>query len=313
MSIKLGLVGLCTSHPLKWVPIIRQLKEELHLDIEVRAAWDSGQTRPEGFAREFCREFEIPKALDRLEDMLEEVDGVIIHTADWGRHVTQAQLFVEAGKSVLIDKPLVGNVRDAQQLIKWAASGNRLTGGSSLRFAREVRDWLARPPQERGEVQAAFAGCGTDEFNYGIHGYALLSAAMGCGIRSAQYLGTSGQKLVRVNWSDGRLGFLSVGRAPPLPFHVTAVTTRTVFQTAVDPGHIYRDLLAQCLPYLCGVAESPPLPMDQLLEPELAALAARQSWLHQGAEISLQDMPVGDPGYDGNEFALAYRRTRMGS
>ena len=312
MAFKLGLVGLCSSHPSKWVPLIRQLADELNLGVEVRAAWDSGQTRPAGYAREFCREFGIPRPLDRLEDLLEEVDGVIIHTADWGRHVAQARLFVEAGKSVLMDKPLVGNVRDARQLLAWAASGKRLTGGSSLRFAREVHDWLARPSQERGALQSAFAGCGTDEFNYGIHAYALLSAAMGGGIRSAQYLGTSGQKLVKVNWADGKVGFLSVGQSASLPFHLTAVTSRMVFQTTVDPGHLYRDLLERCLPYLCGGSESPPLPMDILLEPELAALAARQSWLRQGAEVSLPDLPADDPGYDGTDFALAYRRARMG-
>ena len=313
MSFKLGLVGLCTSHPANWVPIIRQLTAEHYVDAEVHAAWNSGQTRPAGYAKEFCREHGIPLAADRLEDMVDEVDGVIIHTADWGRHVAQARGFVQAGKSVLIDKPLAGNLRDARQLIEWAAAGHRLTGGSSLRFAREVRDWLARPPEERGDVQTAFTGCGTDEFNYGIHGYALLSAVMGCGVRSVQYLGTSGQRLVKVKWSDGRIGFLCVGQAAPLPFHLTAVTSRTVVQITVDPSHLYRDLLEGCLPYLCGINNAPPFPMDRLLEPELTALAARQSWLHQGAEVLLEDLRVEDPGYDGSEFALAYRRSRMGS
>jgi hypothetical protein len=313
MAFKLGLVGLCTSHPGHWVPIIRELGREHHLDVEVRAAWDSSQTRPEGYAGEFCRKLGIPRALERLEDMLAEVDGVIIHTADWGRHVAQARPFVEAGKPVLIDKPLVGNLRDAHQLLAWAAQGKRITGGSSLRFAREVRNWLAGPLEERGIVQSAFAGCGTDEFNYGIHAYALLSAAMGGGIRSVQHLGTSGQKLVKVNWADGKVGLLSVGQAAALPFHLTVVTSRTVFQVTVDPGHLYRDLLEQCLPFLCGVSESSPVPMDQLLEPELAALAARQSCLRQGAEVPLQDLPAVDPGYDGTEFALAYRRARRGT
>ena len=313
MAFKLGLVGLCTSHPGHWVPIIRDLGREHHLDVEVCAAWDSGQTRPEGYAAEFCRKLGIPRAVERLEDMLVEVDGVIVHTADWGRHVAQARPFVEAGKSVLIDKPIVGNMRDANQILAWAAQGKRITGGSSLRFAREVRNWLARPLEERGTVLTTFAGCGTDEFNYGIHAYALLSAAMGSGICSVQYLGTSGQKLVKVNWADGKAGFLSVGQAAALPFHLTAVTSRTVFQVNVEPGHLYRDILEQCLPYLCGVSESPPLPMSQLLELELAALAARQSWLRKGAEVSLQDLPEDDPGYDGTEFALAYRRARMGS
>lgn len=313
MAFKLGLVGLCTSHPSKWVPIIRELAQELHLEIEIRAAWDSGQTRPAGYAREFCRELGIPKTIEKLEDMLAEVDGVIIHTADWDRHVAQARPFVEADKSVLLDKPIVGNVRDAKQLLEWAAQGKRITGGSSLRFAREVHEWFALSPEQRGEVRTVFAGCGTDEFNYGIHAYALLSSVMGGGIRSVQYLGTSGQRLVKIVWEDGKVGFLSVGQAASLPFHLTAITNKTVFQTTVDSGHIYRDLLEQCLPYLCGMTDAPPLPISVLLEPELAAIAARYSWLHQGAELRLKDLPADDPGYDGNEFALAYRRARMGS
>lgn len=313
MAFRLGLVGLCTSHPTKWVPIIRELARELRLDIEVRAAWDSGQTRPEGYAREFCRELGIPRAVERLEGLLEEVDGVIIHTADWGCHIAQARPFVEAGKPVMLDKPMVGNVRDANQLLAWAAQGGRITGGSSLRFAREIREWLARPGEQRGEVRTAFAGCGTDEFNYGIHAYALLSGLMGGGIRSVQYLGSAGQRLLKIVWADGKIGCLSVGQAAALPFHLTAVTTQTIFQTTVDPGHLYRGLLERCLPYLCGQIESPPLPMAQLLEPELAAIAARQSWLQQGAEVHLKDLPAEDPGYDGAEFALAYRRARMGA
>src|ERR1035441_5502868 len=142
MSFKLGLVGLCTSHPANWVPIIRQLTAEHYVDAEVHAAWDSGQTRPNGYAKEFCREHGIPLAADRLEDMVDEVDGVIIHTADWGRHVAQTRGFVQAGKSVLIDKPLAGNMQDARQLAEWAAAGHRLTGGSSLRFAPEGRGWV---------------------------------------------------------------------------------------------------------------------------------------------------------------------------
>lgn len=312
MAFRLGLVGLCTSHPGKWVPLIRELSRELRLDVEVRAAWDSGQTRPAGYAAEFCRELGIPKPMENLEHMLEEVDGVIVHTADWDQHVAQARPFIEAGKSVLIDKPIVGNVRDADQLFAWAAQGRRITGGSSLRFAREIRDWLASLHDERGEVRTAFAGCGTDEFNYGIHAYALLSAAMGSGIRAVQYLGTSGQRLVKIVWVDGKVGFLSVGQAAPLPFHLTTVTTKTVFQMTVNPDYIYRDLLKQCLPYLCGITESPPLPREALLEPELTAIAARYSWQHEGAEIQLKALPLDDAGYDGAEFAAAYRRARMG-
>ena len=113
MPFRIGLVGLCTSHPAQWVPLIRELAPELGLDLEVRAAWDSGQTRPPGYAADFCRTLGIPLAVAALDDLLPEVDGVIIHSVDWGRHVAQARPFLEAGKSVLIDKPIVGNPADA--------------------------------------------------------------------------------------------------------------------------------------------------------------------------------------------------------
>ena len=82
MSFKLGLVGLCTSHPGAWVPIIRELVQEGFVDVEVVAAWDSAETRPEGFAQTFCAENNIPTAVDRLEDLVDLVDGVIVHTTN---------------------------------------------------------------------------------------------------------------------------------------------------------------------------------------------------------------------------------------
>ena len=317
MAFRIGLVGLCTSHPQNWVPLIRELVASGLADAEITAAWDSGETRPEGFAAEFCKEHQIPHAAGGLAEMVDRVDGVIVHTTNWDRHVEQARPFVDAGKSVLIDKPVVGNLADANQLLDWAQQGARITGGSSLRFVYEVAEFLAEPVEERGEVHTAFAGCGTDEFNYGIHAYSLLSGLMGPGARSVRYLGASGQKHVRVTWQDGRTGFLAVGapagRNVGLPMHVTAVTDKTVRQISVDNSRIYRALLEAVLPYLAGAAAEPPLTASELLEPELIAVAARESWRGGGGEVFLTDLRQDDPGYDGTQFAIGYRRARMGS
>ena len=105
MSFKLGLVGLCTSHPENWVPAIRTLKAEGKVDAEVVAVWDSGETRPAGFSRDFAAKFNIPHSVENLEEMLELVDGVIVHTTNWDKHIEQARPFVEAGKAALLDKP----------------------------------------------------------------------------------------------------------------------------------------------------------------------------------------------------------------
>ncbi len=307
MTAKLGLVGLCTSHPQNWVPIIRALADEKKVDVEVVAAWDSGETRHEGWSREFCEEFHIPHVIEKLEDMVSGVDAVIVHTANWDRHVEQARPFVEAGKAVLLDKPVVGNLRDARQLIDWSRQGARLTGGSSLRFTPEVREYLARPVDERGTVHTAYAGCGTDEFNYGIHAYALLAGLMGPGVRSVRYLGASAQKSLQITWNDGRIGLLTIGKGAWLPFHITAVTDKNVEQIQVDSKRIYRALLEATLPYLTGAEAKPPLTIEELLEPELTALAARVSWQSQGAQIFLDDLRLDDPGYDGHRFGSEYR------
>lgn len=312
MSFKLGLVGLCTSHPENWVPAIRTLKTEGKVDAEVVAVWDSGETRPADFARDFAAKFSIPRSVERLEEMLELVDGVIVHTTNWDRHLEQARPFVDAGKAVLLDKPIAGNLKDIAAFLDWIKQGKRVCGGSSLRFCAEVGDYLRSPVEERGEPHLAFSSIGVDDFNYGIHGYAMLSCLFGPGLKSVQYLGSTRQKQFRLVWTDGRAALLNAGQSAWLPFNLTVTTTKQVKQLEADCGKIYYNFLAAVLPYLTGAVEDPPLKAEEWVEPELAALAARMSWMNHGQEIFLGDLRLDDPGFDGTAFAREYRRARMG-
>lgn len=307
MVFRLGLVGLCTSHPGNWVPIIRQMAAAGETTAKIVAAWDSGETRPPGYAVEFCRQADIPQPVEKLDDMAELVDGVIIHTANWDRHLEQARPFIAAGKSVFIDKPVIGCMRDAEVIRDWLQEGRRISGGSALRFTREVRDWRLKP----GDIHTAYSAVGTDEFNYGIHGYSLLCQVMGPGIASARYLTTSGQRQILLKWHNGRCAFLTVGKTGGLPFNVTAVTASEVFQARINNAEIYHNLLRAQLPYLTGTTNTPPVPFESLLEPEMAALAARVSWLNAGQTIHLDELTAVIPGYDGNTFADEYRNKRF--
>lgn len=301
--MKIGIVDLDTSHPQNWIPIERDLGHE------VVGICDAGTVHPRSYVEQFARQHNVPRLYCSPEEMAPEVDAAVIHSCDWDTHVDKARLFVDADKAVLLDKPMVGSMQDVQQLLDWGAQGKRVCGGSSLRFAVEVRSYLAEPEQERGTVHTAFAGCGTDEFNYGIHAYSLLSGVMGPGVRSVQYLGASLQKHIRITWRDGQVGFLCIGEGAWLPFHITVVTDKGVRQITCETAKLYRGLLEQVLPYMAGEREGT-FPMSQLLEPELCALAARQSWLRQGAEVFLTDLTLEDPGYDGALFAQGYRRQR---
>jgi len=279
-------------------------------EAEITAAWDSGETRPEGFAEDFCRQFNIPHAVKDPAEMLPLVDGVIVHTANWDKHLEQAEPFVKAGKAVFIDKPIAGNLRDINRYLEWVKAGYRVTGGSVMRYFQPALDFLALPETERGKVCTAYTAVGVDDFNYGVHGYAILASIMGPGIISAQYLGSSNQKQIMLEWSNGRIGLLTAGKSPWLPFNMTVVTERKVVQMQAEEL-VYNAMIREVMPYFTGKTDTPPVPSAELIEPELAAIAARMSWMNNGQKVFLTDIPLDERGFDGSRFAAEYRRSRI--
>lgn len=301
--MRVGLVDLDTSHPAAWVPIL------LKMGHRVVGVFDGGAVHDPAYARQFAERFGIERVYESLEEMAQRVDVAIIHSCNWDLHVDRAEPFLRAGKAVLIDKPIAGNAHDARRLLEWERQGARIAGGSSLRFAREVEEFLARPPDQRGTISYAMAGCGVDGFNYGIHAYALLSGLLGPGIERARYLGTSGQDLVELVWRGGARGIAAVGPTKGhMPFYLTAVTDRGVHHWQIDSQRLYEQFLAGVMPQLAG--EAPLLPLAELLEPELAAMAVLASRRREGEPVSLSDSVCGDVAYDGKAFGAAYRAQR---
>ena len=303
--MKIGVVDLDTSHPKSWIPIERELGHE------VACIWDGGAVHPPEYVEKFAKDNEVPRVCASLEEIVAEVDCAIIHGCDWDTHVEKARPFIEAGKSVLLDKPVAGSLRDLNQLREWAAQGARITGGSSLRFCAETKEWFAQPVEERGTPDTVVCGCAVDDYNYGIHAYSMLSGIMGSGAVSVRHLGQGVQRRIRIDYGDGRMGLLIVGTAQSwMPFYTAIATEKKAFQYQAGSGNLYRALLEATLPYLAGEVDDPPIPMEELIEPELCALAARISWLNGDAEVSLSELADDDEGYDGGAFAVGYRKSR---
>ncbi|MDF2720375.1 MAG: hypothetical protein K0Q59_50 [Paenibacillus sp.] len=300
-TLRIGLVDLDTSHPGTFVPIIRQMGHE------VTAVFDGGTVYDPGYAAKFASDHGIPNVCESLEAMIGLVDAAIIHSCDWDMHIERARPFVEAGKAVFIDKPMAGNVRDLQQIVEWAKSGATITGGSSLRYCDEVREWRGHGIAKEDHVYA-LAGCAVDEFNYGIHAYAMIHGLMGPGVRAARYLGSSGgQWQMELTWNDGRQATVSVGKtAGYLPFYATVVSHKRVDYVKAENKNLYRALLGTVLPYLAGEAPAP-TPIEQLIEIELAAIAGKLSMEQGGSPVALSEVPSQYAGYDGAAFAVSYR------
>ncbi len=303
--MKIGIVDLDTSHPESWIPIERAMGHE------VVGLWDGGSVHPRGYAEKFAATNSVPRVFSSLREMVPEVDCAIIHGCDWDTHVEKARPFLEAGKAVLIDKPIAGNLRDLRRFVEWGKQGKRIAGGSGLRYCAEARAWLAKNVAERGRPHTVLSGCAVDEFNYGIHAYALLSGIMGPGIVSARHLGKGVQRRIQVNWADGRMGLIVIGaQGAWLPFYASIVSEKSSHQFVVDTSILYRGLLESVLPYLAKQTDTPPVPLHELIEPELAALAARQSWLNGDRMVSLDELSENLPGYDGPAFAAEYKKAK---
>ena len=302
----IGLVDLDTSHPQAWIPILRDL------GYTVAGVYDGGTVYPEGYAAQFAAQNGIPHVFDSPEAMAAhpDVQIAIVHSCNWDLHVSRVAPFAARGKAVLVDKPIAGNLEELRQIKAWIDAGARIAGGSSLRYAPEIRAFRARIP---AKPRAVFAGCGVDEFNYGIHAYSMIAGMLGPGIAAARHSGTRhGLQQIDLSWRDGGSATLLIGGGAWLPFYATVIHAQSVEYLEAKVETLYRGLLEQVMPYLSGAAPEPPTPYDVLIEPELAALAARLSQQRDGMWVRLDELAEGQGGYDGATFGRAYRASKIG-
>jgi len=307
-SCGIGLVDLDTSHPQAWLSILRRL------GYAVIGVCDGGTVYPPGYAAEFARRNDVPLLFDTVEDMAAHPDVkiAIVHSCDWDLHTVRAAPFVTRGKAVLIDKPIAGRLDHLEQFRAWHNAGARITGGSSLRFAPEVRR-LSQRIERDGKPRMLLTGCGVDEFNYGIHAYSMVAGILGPGIEAARHVGIQrGVHQIELRWRDGAQALLWVGGKAWLPFYATVVHTDSVEHLQVNVDTLYDALLEQVMPYLSGVVDRAPLPFEQLIEPEMAALAVQCSLQRAGEWVSLGDRAIARAHYDGAVFGRSYRAAKLG-
>jgi len=303
--MKIGFVDLDTSHPRRYLPILRGMGHD------VTGVYDAGDVHPEGYAAEFAREHGVAHVFRSLEEMAEQVDTAFVMGCNWDRHVERSRPFVEREKAVFLDKPIAGNASDLATFQQWADSGARLTGGSGLRYVEETAAFLAMETEDRGELHTLFCGCAVDEFNYGIHAFSHALGYLTSPIREVRFLGQGGQKLAEIACENGCRALISFGsQTASLPFHASLVTHRKVFHTIVDNSRIYDSALAAVMPYLAGSVGEPPVPFSQLIEAEKCALLTLASEQAGGAWMRLDRDLDDSTSFDGEGFCASYRLSR---
>ncbi|HET6384824.1 MAG TPA: Gfo/Idh/MocA family oxidoreductase, partial [Armatimonadota bacterium] len=143
VELKLGLVGLDTSHCVAFAKLLNDPAAADHVPGgRVVAGFPGGsddfelsRSRVTKFTEELRDQFGVT-ILESPEAVAEQVDAVLITSADGRVHLEQFRKIAPFGKPTFIDKPLAVTTADAKAIIELAMEqGVPMMSSSSLRFA----------------------------------------------------------------------------------------------------------------------------------------------------------------------------------
>ncbi|RMA65990.1 Gfo/Idh/MocA family oxidoreductase [Ulvibacter antarcticus] len=158
-KLNLGVIGISegNGHPYSWAaifngfdhdemskcpfPVIPQyLSEEKYpedflVDLgEVTHVWSQDVEESNMIAKSA----KIPHVVNKLEDMIGNVDAVLLARDDAENHLRMSKSFLQAGIPIFIDKPLAYSLKTAQDILSYQTYEGQLYTCSSLRYSTEL-------------------------------------------------------------------------------------------------------------------------------------------------------------------------------
>lgn len=252
--LRLGIVDLDSSHCVEFSRRFNQVgvcREQWVDGARVVAAWSGGSEMAPERIPAFQSELDKLNVamVDRSEELIGQVDGVLILSLCGSCHLQRARPFLEAGISTFVDKPFACSVADARQIIELAEKNNAtLLNSSALRFSEETLRTHALQTQ-LGQTNGAFtygpakrADGNPGLFHYGIHSVELLFSLMGNGCQSVSTTWSEEAEVATGVWSDGRIGTVRGNRTGVTSYGFVAYCEQAVVSETVSTRFAYRNL-----------------------------------------------------------------------
>lgn len=304
--IKIGGVSLDVSHPMGFAEEL----EKYCMDMKYEYVYNKG-FRGDDETDWFVKRFGLQGKVDAIEEMVDKVDVGFVQSCNWDKHLDEAIPFIKAGKPVFIDKPVIGNLKDAEKLLSLVKDGAYVIGSSSARHADEIQAFLRKPIAERGDIVSIFGTCGVDEFNYSIHIVEIFSEIAGAKAISCRFDGygvaPDGHKVetYTLAFENGIIAQYHTYIGGWRPFHLTVMTTKGSYQIAVDSSKIYVSLLREIYRELTS-KKSNLADVETLVNCSLVMLCGKKSRDEkQGATVCLEELTYNDK-FDGYAFEKTY-------
>ncbi len=224
-KLNIGMIGLDTSHAPLFAEMLNRPAHPFHVPGgTVITAFPGGSpdfplsiSRVPDYTARIRDEYGV-RMVDRVEDVAEAADAIMLLTVDGRLHVEQFEAVAPYGKPVFIDKPFALSSRDAMTIARIAEQHQvPLMSCSSVRWAENLAAATAKG--EQGEVIGADCS-GPMELQptqpgfywYGIHMADMLYRCMGPGCVEVKVTTSEEHDLAVGRWSDGRIGTIRGNR-----------------------------------------------------------------------------------------------------
>ena len=191
--MKLGIIGLDSSHAVQFSRILNGERELFHIGGHpVTAAYpgpvsqdfDMSRDRMENFTREVAGDWGV-KLYSSIAEVMKNSDAVFLEQVDARRRLEQFREMVCFGKPIYVDKPFALNTADCREMFKLAGQyGVPVLSTSSLRFADGLTAAL-KQCEWHSVIGADFFGpmpftaTQPGYFWYGVHMADMLYRTMG--------------------------------------------------------------------------------------------------------------------------------------
>jgi hypothetical protein len=220
-DLRLGIIGCDTSHSVAFTEALNDTNAPGHVPgARVVAAFKGGSpdipsswSRVDQYSKTLAEKYGV-KFYTSIQEMCQNVDGVLLESVDGRPHLEQVKPVLAARKPVFIDKPMAGSLADVSEIFRLAKKAKvPVFSSSALRFATNT---LAARKGSLGRISyvETYGPCEIephhpDLFWYGVHGVEALYTVMGTGCKSVQRQTTSDGKIEVVGlWSGNRKGVL---------------------------------------------------------------------------------------------------------
>lgn len=308
-KIKLGVVWSLTSHFPTFACYLNELTEkcreffsrftdkpERFISARIEYAWSEDKKELEKIAREHKI-----KIVDKMEDMINLVDGVLILTRYPYKNLEYAKPFIKAKIPLFIDKPFASNVEEAYEIVRLALRYKTpIMSTSALRYAielNELRDFINKERDIWGGNLVGPGDFRVENMLYGIHIIEILSSLFGRGVEKVfakEYkIGDKHHIIANVVYKDGKNFVLQLG-SPCYKWLVTLIGKNEVKSISIENSYeYYKGTINAILKMI--VDRRSPIDILDTLEVIRVCHAIQKSIDENGREIILdKEFPIPD-------------------